>query len=112
MKKELTGPEIVETLLKTGTKEWNESISSRLESLRSFMMTDEWQKGVSPYLRAAQGHAIIKLLGESLPQDANNYLRGLIAGLQLVVSLPATIEAEIQRQSKKPDSGPKGNAGY
>jgi hypothetical protein len=112
MKNNLTGQEILEILDKVGTKEWNEAISSRLESLRGYLSQDEWVKGISPHLKAIQGHAMVKLLGETLTQDANSYLRGLIAGLKIATSLPSTIEAAISGEVSKTKGGPKGDAGY
>jgi hypothetical protein len=112
MKHSLTVPEVQEILDKVGSKEWNEAISCRLESLRGYLAQDEWQKGISIHLKAIQGHAMVKLLGESLTQDANNYLRGLIAGLKIATSLPASVEAAIAGESSKTKGGPKGDAGY
>jgi hypothetical protein len=112
MKKDLTGPEILEILANTGSKDWNESLSSRLESVRGYLSQDEWTKGLSPYLRATMGHAMLKMLGESLPHDANNYLRGFIAALKMVVSLPQSVESQIKQEVDKTNSGPKGSAGY
>ena len=110
--KSLSGPEIIELLTKTGTKEWNEAISSRLESLRSYLRQDEWTKGIDIHLKAVMGNGIAKMLGESLSQDANNYLRGFIAGLKMVSSLPNSVEVAISGEVQKTKSGPKGDAGY
>ena len=114
MKKvDLTGEEIIEILLKTGTKEWNESISTRLESVRSFLDHDEWTKGISPFLRAVMGNGIAKLLSENCQPDAYNYTRGFIAGLRMVTSLPTSIEAQIQQADAKSKSGkPDETSGY
>lgn len=110
--KPITGPEIVEVLAKTGTKEWNEAISSRLESLRGYLSQDEWQKGISPHLRAVMGNAIAKMLGEQLTQPANDYLRGFCAALKFVTSLPQSVEVAISGEDMKTKAGPKGDAGY
>jgi hypothetical protein len=110
--KYLTGPEIVEVLAKTGTKEWNEAISCRLESLRGYLSQDEWEKGVSIHLKAIMGHAIAKVMGEQLTPEAVTYLRGFCAALKLVTSLPVSVEAQIKGEVAKTSGGPKGDAGY
>jgi hypothetical protein len=110
--KYLTGPEIVEVLAKTGTKEWNEAISCRLEALRGYLSQDEWEKGISIHLKAVMGNAIAKVMGETMTPDAVSYLRGFCAALKMVTSLPQSVEAEISREVVKTKSGPKGDAGY
>jgi hypothetical protein len=110
--KTLTGPEIVELLSKTGTKEWNEAISCRLESIRGYLMQDEWEKSISIHLKAVMGNAIAKVMGETLNQDAVSYLRGFCAALKMVTSLPQSVEAAIKGEVNKEKSGPKGDAGY
>jgi hypothetical protein len=111
-KHEISQQDIVENLANAGSEEWSKALSSRLELLRGYLSQDEWTKGIAIYLRAIQGTAMQKMLGEALSHDTNNYTRGLIAALQIVISLPKTIEAAIEMESKKTDRGPKGNAGY
>lgn len=110
--KYLTGPEIVEVLSKTGTKEWNEAISCRLESLRGYLAQDEWEKGISIHLKAVMGNAIVKVMGEQLSPHAVSYLRGFCAALRMVTSLPASVESAIKGEVQKTSGGPKGDAGY
>lgn len=110
--KYLTGPEIIEVLTKTGSKEWNEAISCRLEALRAYLAQDEWEKGISIHLKAIMGAAIAKLLAEQLTPDAVSYLRGFCAALKLVSSLPQSIEGAIKSEVEKVKSGPRGDAGY
>ena|ERR1700678_2174663 len=112
MKKEITAEEIVDILANTGTKAWNEAIASRLESMKSYLSQDEWQKGVGVHLKAMQGEAIKKLLGSGLPAEGYNYLRGFIAGLRFAASLPESVDAAIAGEELKQKSGPKGDAGY
>jgi hypothetical protein len=104
--------EIIEALTKSQTKEWNEALSSRLESVRSFLDQDQWAKGVAIYLRAVQAEAMRKLIGENLPDAGVHYVRGLIAGLQIVLSLPTTIEGQISMKATAQNRAPKGDAGY
>lgn len=109
----MTGEEVVEILEKTGTKEWQEAISSRLESLRSYFGQDEWAKGISPWIRAVMGHGISKILGETLDQNAYQYTRGFIAGLRLVLTLPTSIDGQIQAADAKQKAGkPDEKSGY
>jgi hypothetical protein len=110
--KYLTGPEIVEVLSKTGTKEWNEAISCRLEALRSYLSQDEWEKGISIHLKAVMGNAIAKILGEQLTPESVSYLRGFCAALKMVASLPQSVEGAISTEASKTKTGPQGDAGY
>jgi hypothetical protein len=93
--------DVIETIASTGTKEWNEALSKRLESVRSYLDADEWQKGISVYLRAIQGGAMAKLINDNLGQDGYSYTRGFIAALRLVISLPQSIEAQIENEAKR-----------
>jgi hypothetical protein len=109
----ITIEEATELLEKTGTKEWNESLSKRLEPLSAYLDQDDWRKGIAPYLKALQGNAVAKMLNESCPPDGINYLRGFIAGLRVVLCLPQSIESQIsQEQSKEHKGIPTGTAGY
>jgi hypothetical protein len=103
----------IELLEKTGTKEWNESISKRLEPLSAYLDQDDWKKGIAPYLKALQGNAVVKMINESCPPDGINYLRGFIAGLRIVLCLPQSIESQIKQEQSKDNKGkPSGTAGY
>jgi len=105
--------EVVEILAKTGSKEWNESLSKRLESLAAFLDQDEWTKGVSVYLKALQGNAVVKMLNEQIPIEGIHYLRGFVAALRLVTCLPQSIETQISQEQSKVHKGiPNGTAGY
>ena len=105
--KQMRNEDLLETLEKRSTKAWQESISSRLESMRSYLSADEWEKGVGPFLRSVQGHSILRILNEKCDQDQVHFLRGFAAGLQLAISLPASVEAQIsQEQNKAKGIGP------
>lgn len=110
--KPMSATEIVEALTKSQTKEWNEALSSRLESVRSFLEQDQWTKGIHVYLRSIQAEGMRKLIGENVPENGIHYLRGLIAGLQIALSLPSTLDAQIALKSSAPSRAPKGDAGY
>ena len=112
-KTQITAEEIAECLAGVNTKEWNESISKRLEPLRAFLDADEWKKGISIYLRATQGTAMARLLNESMTHEGYQYLRGFIAALRLVICLPQSIEGQIQQEQNSKEKGiPTGSAGY
>lgn len=105
--------DIREVLAKTGTKEWNESIASRLELMHGYLAQEAWTKGINPYLSAVVGNGIRKFLREKSTQSDADYLRGFVAGLELVLALPASIEGQISREEDKKKAGPpKGDAGY
>jgi hypothetical protein len=110
--KEMTGTQIVEILEKTGSKEWNESIAGRLESMRSYFSQDEWTKGLDPYLKSLMGNAMVKIMGETTSHDGVTYLRGFLAALKIITSLPKSVEAQIAGEVSKSNLGPKGDAGY
>jgi hypothetical protein len=102
--------DLAEVLEKTGSDEWNTAISSRLEPMRSFFLGEQWQKGINPFLRAVLGNGLRKFLREGGNAD---YLRGFIAALEMVLALPASVEAQIQREAGKKKTGtPRGDAGY
>lgn len=110
--KKLENEDLLETLEKRSSKEWNEAIASRLEPLRAYLDSDEWKKGISPFLRSVQGHTILRILNEKAELEQIHFLRGFAAGLQLAISLPGSIEAQIQQESTKGSNVPKGAAGY
>jgi hypothetical protein len=106
--KKLTAEDAMEVIAGTGTKEWNESLSKRLESVRSFLDQDEWKKGIALYLKAIQGGAMAKLINENLGPDGYSYTRGFIAALRVIVSLPSSIDAQIENENKRATStGPQ-----
>lgn len=110
---QVTPEEVAECLAGVGTKEWNESLSKRLESLRAYLDADEWKKGVSVYLKAVQAGSMAKLLNEQMSQDGYQYMRGFIAALRLVICLPQSIEGQIQNEQNSKEKGiSAGNAGY
>ena|SRR5271165_6682756 len=107
MKKEL---DLAEVLAKTGSEEWNNSIASRLEVMRGYLSQEAWQKGIRPFLLAIVGNGLRKFLREGGNSD---YLRGFIAAIEMVLSIPASVDGQIQRESDKQKAGPaKGQAGY
>lgn len=110
MKQEL---DLAEVLAKTGTEEWETAIAVRLEVMRGYLAQEPWQKGIVPYLSAIVGNGLRKFLrGKSTQSDAD-YLRGFVAGLELVLSLPASVDGQITRTEKEGKPGaPKGQAGY
>ena len=112
-KTEFSVEEVVELLAGTGSKEWNECISTRLESVDAHLHQDAWTKGIGIYLRALQGGAVAKLLNQEVPADAVGYLRGFAAALRVVICLPQSVSAQIeQEQNKSEKKGPQGTAGY
>jgi hypothetical protein len=105
--------DIVEILQQSGSEEWQEAISSRLEPMRAYLSQDEWTKGVSVYLRASIGAALTKWLAQRGKNEDADYLKGYIAALRVVLSLPSSVEAEIARvQSGKNATKERGTAGY
>jgi hypothetical protein len=105
--------DFAEILMESGTKEWNEAIASRLEPMRAYLSQDEWKKGASIYFKALIGSGITKFLKQKgEPRDAD-YLRGFVAALEIVLSLPASIEAQIlAEQNKDSAKSDRGTAGY
>jgi hypothetical protein len=94
--------DLKQVLRETGSKEWNESIDSRLEQMRGYLAQEAWTKGITPYLSALVGNLLRKFLKEG--GDAE-YMRGYIAALELVLALPVSVEGQIQREQNKGKSG-------
>ena len=110
MAKEL---DLAEVLAKTGSEEWNTSISCRLEAMKGFLAQEQWTKGITPYLSAIIGSGIRKFLRAKSTQQDSDYLRGFVAALEIVLALPASVEGQIQSEEDRKKAGPpKGGAGY
>lgn len=113
MNTQFTPEEIVEILAGTGTKEWNEAISTRLSQVDNYLHQDTWTKALSVYFKTVQGNAIAKILNQSLPAEGVAYLRGFAAALRLVIALPRSVEAQIEQENKKDEKkGPAPTSGY
>jgi hypothetical protein len=105
--------DFTELLDKVGTREWQECVVSRLEPLRAYLSQDEWQKGISIYLKASLAGALKSFLIKKRDEADGNYLRGFAAALQLVIALPSSIEAQIQQQqAESQTTKDRGTAGY
>lgn len=110
-RQQLTPSEAIEAITNCNTKEWNESISSRLEPLSRFFSHAEWTNGVSVWLRALTGNALLKLMDAKTLEEVH-YIRGFVAALKVVHSLPSSVEADIAKKETERSAGPKGDAGY
>jgi hypothetical protein len=110
--KKLELEDLLETLEKRSSKEWNEAIASRIKAVENALHQDAWTKGIGQFLRAVQGHAILRILNEQSTADQVNFLRGFAAGLQVAISLPASVSAQIEKQDTGPQGVPEGGAGY
>jgi hypothetical protein len=106
-------PALIEILNDAKTKAWNQSISPKLESLRAWFSGPEWKDGVGNYLRFVTQQQTQNLVRGCKTRDEDQYLRGLIAGLQQVVEMPQAIERQIEliEQNKK-QAESRGDAGY
>ncbi len=115
MKQEL---DLAEVLARTGSKEWNECFSSRLEAMRGYLAQEAWEKGIAVYLRAKLGYLIALWIRDGGKQEyrdsgAADYLRGYAAAVEYLLALPASIDGQIDRQEEGKKTGaPKGSAGY
>lgn len=94
------------------TKQWNESISPRLESLRAWFSSDDWQKGLKVYL----GN-ILQKRREHLEASENSalvdqFIKGQIAAFREFMAIPKFIEQQIEMIEKNKTAGPRGDAGY
>ena len=107
----------VETLVtidanESKTKQWNECISPRLTALHSWFLSDEWLKGVRPYLNAVmeqrQGH--LEELKNEVKDDY--FIKGQIAMLRQIMSLPSVIDNQIKQIEENQKRKPSGDAGY
>ncbi len=105
-------------LANAGSEEWNNCIASRLEVMRGYLAQEAWQKGISVYLRAKLGELLGTFLrkgGTKEYRDAGaaDYLRGYAAAVEFLLSLPASVDGQIQREADKKKAGPpRGDAGY
>jgi hypothetical protein len=105
--------DFAELLQKSGSKEWNEAIASRLESMRVYLSQDEWKKGIDPYLRGILANGIQKMLGEKCEVRDVDYLRGMVACAKIILALPGSVEGQIAaEQGKQMASKDRGAAGY
>ena len=94
------------------TKEWNECISPRLESLRAWFSSDDWTKGINSYLgNVLQGRR------QHLERQGNDaltdqFIKGQISMLREIMEMPSVIGKQIELVEKNKLAGPKGDAGY
>jgi len=104
--------DLTETLEKRSSKEWNEAIASRIVAVDNALNQDAWAKGIGPFLRSVQGHTILRLLNEQSTAEQVHFLRGFAAGLQVAISLPASVAAQIEKKDSGKGGVPEGSAGY
>jgi hypothetical protein len=110
--------DLSEVLAKTLTDEWQKCISGRLEVMRGYLAQEAWQKGIAPYLSASMGACLRQFMRnggkpEYRMSGGADYMRGFIAAIEILLSLPASVEAQIAQEEKKVDAGrPQGSAGY
>jgi hypothetical protein len=107
-----------EVLANTMKDEWQKSISGRLEVMRGYLAQEAWQKGIAPYLSATLGSCLRQFMRnggkpEYRMAGGSDYMRGFVAAIELLLSLPASVDAQIEQEEKKTESsGPRGQAGY
>lgn len=87
-------------------------LSSRLEAVRTMLLSEPWQLGVHEYLRGAAIASLNGMLDKSLPTEQYNYARGFLAAVRLLLSLPRTIESQIAANENRPSPTGRGDAGY
>lgn len=94
------------------TKDWNESISPRLESLRSWFNDDNWKQGAGAYLKSQLARRQQHL--EAIENDprSDQFIKGQISMLRQILALPDVIDRQIELLSKATTHHPKGDAGY
>jgi hypothetical protein len=103
---------IEDFLTKHGTKEANECLSSRLESLRAFFDNDEWKKGVSIHIQALIGDMMQTWLLKRT-NVSEEFARGYCSALIRVLALPTTVENQINTEAANKKTGASiGTAGY
>lgn len=104
--------DFAELLEKAGSKEWNEAIASRLEPMRAYLGQDEWTKGITPYFKALVANAMMKLIDRKSETRDVDYVRGFVACAKIVLSLPGSVDGQIQaeekQKSERKDRGPTG----
>ena len=111
--KKVEGFDISQFLKVLGTKEANEALESRLESLRSYLSQDEWKKGISIHLQALIGSMLQSWVLKKGDDPSEDFVRGYVSALIRIAALPITIEQQITFQAKQDDPKSKpGDAGY
>jgi hypothetical protein len=105
-------PQIIEIINDAKTKEWNQAISPRLESLRAWFSSNEWKDGVLAYLNSVlnQRREHLERKGNEFGDD--QFIKGQIAMLKQIMTLPNVIEKQIELAEKNKGSGSRGDAGY
>jgi len=93
-------------------KEWNGTISPRLESIRAWFTADEWKKGVQAYLSNVLMHLRENLEKKDNSPALDQYTKGQIDMLKQLIRIPDVIEKQIELIAKNKESVPRGDAGY
>lgn len=102
----------VDLLSKSGSKEYNEAIASRLESMRAYLSHDEWTKGLSIYIKALLANSLKAMMDPKTSHEGVQYSRGFASALTILLNLPRSVEGEIEKQSIIASRSETGEAGY
>ena len=109
----MTAKTVLEIVNEAKAKSWNEAIAPRAPALLSYLAADEWVKGVSSWMKFFEAELVTKLKFGCKTRDDDQFVRGQLAILHDILTLPQQIENYLNAlEEKKKQSASRGPAGY